>query len=291
MCLGISKAATPQEAMHRTHGGSEANTFGHRYLPRDHKSMSAKTSWDAELYEAKHNFVWKLGSGVIDLLEPRPGERILDLGCGTGQLTQAIAEKGAELVGLDSSPEMIGQARQNFPSIRFVLGNGTEMKFEREFDGVFSNAALHWMPRAELVIKGIAAALKNGGRFAAEFGGKGNIAHIMAAIHSVLAAYYDGDMPAARTYFPSISDYSTLLERNRLEVRFAHLFDRPTRLEGKRGMENWIRQFKWYYFSPLPPEKREEALARVVEELRPSLWRDGEWQADYRRLRILAVRC
>lgn len=252
--------------------------------------MSAKTSWDAELYEAKHNFVWKMASGMVDLLDPKPGERILDLGCGTGHLTHAIAERGANAVGLDSSADMIGQARQNFPSIRFVLGNGAELQFDKEFDAVFSNAALHWMLQSELVVKGIAAALKTGGRFVAEFGGKGNIAHIMDAIHQVLPAYYAGDMPPARTYFPSVAEYSTLLEKSGLEVRFAQLFDRATPLEGEKGMENWIRQFKWYYFAPLPKEKREKALAEVVDLLRPALWYDGQWQADYRRLRIVAVR-
>lgn len=252
--------------------------------------VSAKTAWDAELYEARHNFVWKLGAGVIDLLDPKPGEQILDLGCGTGQLTNAIAERGANVTGMDASPEMIGQARQNFPAIRFVLGNGSEMKFQGEFDGIFSNAALHWMLQAEQVVKGIAAALKPGGRFAAELGGKGNIAKIAIAIEAALSAYGDGNLPATRTYFPSIAEYATLLERNGLEPQFMQLFDRPTPLEGEKGMENWIRQFKWYYFEPLPKEKREKALAEVVEALRPLLWHDGQWVADYRRLRLFAVR-
>jgi trans-aconitate methyltransferase len=252
--------------------------------------VSAKTTWDAELYEARHNFVWKLGAGVIDLLDPKSGDRILDLGCGTGQLTNAIAERGATVIGLDASPEMIGQARQNFPTIQFVLGNASEMKFQEEFDGVFSNAALHWMLQAEQVVKGITAALKTGGRFAAEFGGHGNIARISSAIYDVLPAYYEGDFPPTRTYFPSIAEYGTLLERNGLEPQFMQLFDRPTPLEGEKGMENWIRQFMWYYFEPLRREKREKALAEVVAALRPVLWQDGQWRADYRRLRVFAVR-
>lgn len=253
--------------------------------------MSGKTSWDAELYEAKHNFVWKLGGGVIDLLNPKPGERILDVGCGTGQLTRALADRGVEVVGIDSSTDMIGQARQNFPRIRFVLGNAMDMTFIEEFDGVFSNAALHWMMEAERVVEGIAKALKRGGRFAAEFGGKGNIAHIMRAIHEVLAEYYDANVPQVRTYFPSVAEYTGLVERHGMEVQFAQLFDRPTPLEGEKGIETWIRQFKWYYFEPLASEKREKALAEVVEALRPTLWDGTGWSADYRRLRILAVRC
>ena len=255
------------------------------------RGRPSTSTWDAELYEAKHNFVWKLGEAVIDLLDPKPGERILDLGCGTGQLTQALADRGAGVVGLDASSDMIGQARQNFPALRFVLENAAEMNFDQEFDGVFSNAALHWMTQAERVVQRVAMALRPGGRFAAEFGGKGNIAHIMRAIHDVLPKYYDGNVPAARTYFPSVAEYGTILEHYGLEVRFAQLFDRPTPLEGENGIDNWIRQFKWYYFEPLPREKREKALADVVESLRPALWDGTQWSADYRRLRILAVRC
>jgi trans-aconitate methyltransferase len=253
--------------------------------------VAADKSWDAELYEAKHNFVWKFGSDVVDLLDPKPGERILDLGCGTGHLTETIAKRGAEVVGVDSSAAMIGQARQNYPKIRFVLRNASDMEFQEEFDGVFSNAALHWMTAAETVATNIARALKQGGRLAAEFGGKGNIERISGVIHSVLSRYYDGPLPDSRTFFPSIAEYGKFLEVAGLELRFAHLFDRPTLLEGSSGMEDWIHQFKWYYFEPLPAEKRRRALAQVVEELRPHLWVDDHWTADYRRLRILAVKC
>ncbi len=252
--------------------------------------MSTKTSWDTELYEAKHNFVWKLGSDVVALLNPQPGEKILDLGCGTGQLTQKIAESGASVVGLDSSPEMIGQARQNFPGIQFVLGNGAKLSYREEFDAVFSNAALHWMTDPEPVVLGMVVALRSGGRLVAEFGGKGNIAQIMAAIQAVLPEYHGSRMPASRTYFPSITEYGSLLEKHGLELQFGQLFDRPTPLEGPNGMENWIKQFKWYYFEGLSRNDRQAALIKVVEALRPKLWRDGQWFADYRRLRIIAVK-
>ena len=252
--------------------------------------MPRQSTWDTELYEAKHNFVWKFGEGVLDLLDPKAGERILDVGCGTGHLTQTIAERGATVVGFDSSPEMIGQARQNFPRLQFILGDAAEMEFRSEFDAVFSNAALHWMKNASQVAKGMADALKPGGRLAIEFGGKGNIAAIENAIESVLARYHGTAMPESRTYFPSVSEYTTVLENWGLDVRYAHLFDRPTPLTGEHGMEDWIRQFKSYYFEPLPPEQRKRALSEVMEELDPILKRDGKWVADYRRLRIFAVK-
>jgi trans-aconitate 2-methyltransferase len=243
-------------------------------------------SWDAELYEARHNFVWRLGEGVVELLAPRPGERILDLGCGPGQLTKKIAESGAEVVGLDASPEMIGQARQNYPELRFVLQDAAHMQFENEFDAVFSNAALHWMLDPAAVVRGIARALRPGGRFVLEMGGKGNIRIIVEAIQRIVAKYRNGQLPALRQYYPSIGEYTTILESYGLEVRMAQLFDRPTPLEGEAGMENWIKQFKLYYFENLPAA----ALAEAVADLRPKLHSGQGWVADYRRLRIEAVK-
>ena len=176
-------------------------------------------SWDTELYEARHNFVWRLGEGVVELLAPRPGERILDLGCGPGQLTKKIAESGAEVVGLDASPEMIGQARQNYPELRFILQDGATMQFENEFDAVFSNAALHWMLDPDAVVRGVARALRPGGRFVLEMGGKGNIRTIVETIQRVVAKYHNGPLCASRQYYPSISEYTTILESHGLEVR------------------------------------------------------------------------
>jgi len=245
--------------------------------------------WDAELYEARHSFVFKFGEDLIHLLDPKPGERILDLGCGPGQLTAKIAEQGGNVVGLDASPEMIGQARQNYPQLKFVLEDAAHMKFVGEFDAVFSNAALHWMLNASAVAKCISTALRPGGRFVAELGGRRNIIEIESAIRRVVAPYFGtAALPPSRTFYPSVAEYAGILETHDLEVRSAILFDRPTLLEGERGMENWIRQFKWYYMEPLPSAEQDEALSQVVEELRPILFRDGHWYADYRRLRIAA---
>lgn len=241
-------------------------------------------SWDTELYEARHNFVWRMGEGVVELLQPKAGERILDLGCGTGHLTQKIAESGAQAVGVDASPSMIGQARQNFPALRFVLQDAAAITFDQEFDAVFSNAALHWMLNPAAVVSAVSKALRPGGRFVAEMGGKGNIQTIVAAIQRVVLKYHP--LPPLRQYYPSVSEYTAILEAHGLEVRFAQLFDRPTPLEGEAGMTNWIKQFKDYYFEKLPPS----AMDEVVADLRTKLYGDKGWQADYRRLRFVAVK-
>jgi trans-aconitate methyltransferase len=251
--------------------------------------MPPPTTWNPELYEARHAFVWQLAGGVLELLAPQPGERILDLGCGTGQLTRKIADSGAEVLGLDASPEMIGQARQNYPELRWFLRDASSMNFNGEFEAVFSNAALHWMLDSGAVAAGVARALKRGGRFIAEFGGKGNISQIESAIQTVASSYYETP-PLKRTFYPSVGEYAGLLESCGLEVTFAHLFDRQTPLDSADGMKNWIHQFKWYFFDSLPPARAEQALQETIELLKPALFRDGRWWADYRRLRIAAIK-
>ena len=251
-----------------------------------------KGRWDAELYEAQHSFVWRFGAELLELLKPTTGERILDVGCGTGQLTAEIARSGAEVVGVDSSVDMIGQARQNFPSashpnLQFTLADAGTMQFNQEFDAVFSNAALHWMLDTAAVSDAMYRALKPRGRLVLECGGKGNIRQIESAIHQVLREL-GRDVPPSRTVFHSIGSLAEILESSGFDVLSALLFDRPTQLEGERGMERWLEQFAAYYFEHWPAAQRSEAFTGILARLRPMLFRDGQWYADYRRLRVTA---
>jgi trans-aconitate methyltransferase len=198
--------------------------------------------WNAAEYDAKHAFVYEKAKGLVELLAPKAGERILDLGCGTGALTAEIAGRGAEVLGVDRSEEMIAQARRKFPALQFEAMDAREFRFQEGFDAVFSNAVLHWIPEAEPVIAGVARALKPGGRFVAEFGGKGNIQKLVEGFQRAFAALGmrepDGVSP---WFYPSVAEYAGMLERHGLEVREASLFDRPTVLEeGPSGLENWI---------------------------------------------------
>lgn len=224
---------------------------------------------------------------MLELLGPGKGERILDLGCGTGQLTADIAATGAQVVGLDSSPEMLGQARQNYRHLKFVLADATSFRFDEPFDAVFSNAALHWVKNAEAAVECIAAALRPGGRFVAEFGGKGNIASIMGALDAVFGAAAEERCP---WWFPGIGEYASLLERHGLEVHQASLFDRPTPIEGEHGMEEWIEMFCGSYLRDLSSDRAKEKVREVVAYLRPKLYREGVWTLDYRRLRVATFR-
>ena len=149
--------------------------------------MADSAKWDAGLYDDKHSFVWKLAAGVLELLDAKPGERILDLGCGTGHLTAKIAETGAQVVGVDRSPEMIRQAKDRYPSLHFEVMDAREIALDGNFDAVFSNATLHWIKEPERVIVGIKKLLRPGGRFVAEFGGKGNTSELLKAIQHAWA--------------------------------------------------------------------------------------------------------
>jgi len=254
--------------------------------------MERHAEWNANLYDAKHGFVWKYGADLVPLLAPQSGERILDIGCGTGHLTAQIADSGARLVGVDQSLEMVNAARKAYPNLQFEVADARDLRFHEEFDAVFSNAALHWIREPELVIRGICNALRPGGRFVAEFGGKGNIRKMQSAFDQVLSELN----PLTQTkinpwYYPSVSGYSTLLENNGLEVRFITLFDRPTPLaDGEAGMRNWVTMFGSDYYAKLAPESRESFLQKVEELLRPELFREGQWRADYRRLRLVATK-
>ena len=248
--------------------------------------------WNSELYQASHSYVWNYGRDLLGLLDPKPGERILDLGCGTGQLTAEAAQRGAEMVGVDSSPEMIARARVNFPSVHFAVADATTLPYLREFDAVFSNAALHWVRDQRRALVSVARALKPGGRFVFEMGGHGNLRQALAsgceALRSLGVADPEKLIP---WYFPSIGAYTPLLESEGFEVTLALHFARPTRLDdGEQGFARWIEMFGGFALSAVPQEQRSELIRRWEDLARPALFHDGVWTVDYQRLRMVAVK-
>jgi trans-aconitate methyltransferase len=244
--------------------------------------------WNTELYETKHDFVWEYGADLIDLLAPQTSERILDLGCGTGQLTERLAATSAEVVGLDSSPEAIDKARINYPQIEFRVSDGANFRCDRAFDAVFSNAALHWMQPPEAVVKCIWEALTTGGRFVAEFGAKGNIQNIVTAFNTALLEKQESVYNP--WYFPSIGEYGRLLEQQGFKVVYAAVFTRPTELKGRTGLSNWLNMFAAERLSTIELSKRETIIAKTESLLRSTLYREGNWYADYQRIRIMAIK-
>ncbi|MEK0181984.1 MAG: class I SAM-dependent methyltransferase [Oscillatoriales cyanobacterium] len=248
--------------------------------------------WNSALYEGNHAFVWQYGESLLELLAPTTGEHILDLGCGTGQLTAKIAESGAFVHGIDSSLSMITQARANYSQLEFAVADARDFQVEQPLDAVFSNAVLHWIKQPDAVINCVEKALKPGGRFVAEFGGKGNVGAIVRALLSVLSEI-GCESPASLNpwYFPSVGEYAGLLEKQGFEVGYGVLFDRPTPLAGgDAGMVNWIEMFAGGFFSGLSEEVRSHAIQQVEHRLRSTQYRDGNWMADYRRIRVVAVK-
>jgi trans-aconitate 2-methyltransferase len=274
--------------------------------------MSADKGWDAQGYQTRHSYVFKHGEGLVELLDPKPGERILDLGCGSGQLTAKIAAAGADVVGMDLSPDMIAQARANYPHIEFNVGDATSFELDQPVDAVFSNAVLHWVQDASAAIACVHQALKPGGRFVMEMGGKGNTRTLLAAVREVVGAQRlkktserapseyrsltvaarksaDSELPSP-WFYPSVGEYSALLEERGFEVRFATLFDRPTTVEGENGLDDWLLMFGGKLFAEISEERQREIRREVADRLRPVMFRDGNWILDYRRLRVVAVR-
>ncbi len=252
----------------------------------------SQNSWNTALYEQQHAFVWQYGESLLELLAPKGGERILDLGCGTGQLTEKIAQSGAFVQGIDSSLSMISTAKVNYPHINFAAADARDFQVEEPLDAVFSNAVLHWIKSPEAAIDCVEKALKPGGRFVAEFGGKGNVGAIVRALVSVLSEIGPEEPQALNPwYFPSIGEYAGLLEKQGFEVGYAVLFDRPTLLEGgSAGMVNWIEMFAGGFLSGLSDDVRSHVIHTVEEHLRSVLYHDGNWIADYRRIRFVAVK-
>jgi trans-aconitate methyltransferase len=250
-------------------------------------TRSFSQGWSAERYAANASFVSAFGLPLLDLLAPQGGERILDLGCGDGILSEKIAASCARVLAVDGSPQMVAAARSRGLDARVM--DGQRLTFTQEFDAVFSNAALHWMPDPDAVLMGVRRALKPGGRFVAEMGGHGNIAAILVALAAVLARRGIDARTRNPFYFPSAEAYRARLESAGFAVSEIRLFPRPTTLPG--SIEAWLETFAEPFLGALPEEDRTRARAEVADLLRPVLVDEsGTWIADYVRLRFRAVR-
>jgi len=245
--------------------------------------MGHRQTWDPERYARNARFVAELGAPVAELLAPRAGERILDLGCGDGVLTAKLTSMGCAVIGVDASAPQIDAARRLGLDVRVM--NGEALEFDSEFDAVFSNAALHWMSDPAKVIAGVHRALKPHGRFVAEFGGHGCVAKIRKALVEALNRRGINGEAASPWYFPTVEDYSQQLTRGGFVVSYIALIPRPTPLPG--DVTGWLETFAESFTSTLSPADRPSYIAEVRETLRPELCdAEGKWTADYVRLRF-----
>ena len=245
-------------------------------------------TWDVEAYGLNGAFVHELAGGVLEWLAAKPGEKILDLGCGDGQLTQRIAVTGADVLGVDASEAMVAAARER--GVVADVGAAEDLPYaDKTFDAVFSNAALHWVRGQDAMIAQVHRVLKPGGRFVAEMGGHGNVAAILVALKAVLVRHGFGDREDGVNYYPTAESYAKRLEKHGYQVQRIALIPRPTPL-AKGGMTEWLRTFRRGVLDGLPEELRDTVVEETAALLEPVLRdEDGNWVADYVRLRFVAT--
>lgn len=247
--------------------------------------MNLHQEWSAESYARNARFVADHAAPLLEILDPQPGERILDLGCGDGVLTAKIAQSGASVIGIDTSAELLNAARNLGTEV--LLMDGQHLEFDEEFDAVFTNAALHWMPDGAGVLRGVAGILAPGGRFVGEFGGHGNIAAILTAVSAALKLHRADYVPGNPWFFPTAEEYGAMLEAHGFQIDEIGLNPRPTLLP--TGITGWLNTFAAPLLAGLDAERRAMVTEYAAELLAPSL-RDakGNWTADYVRLRFEA---
>jgi SAM-dependent methyltransferase len=241
-------------------------------------AITSTSKWDADEYARVGAFVAELGGAALDLLDPRPGERILDVGCGEGTLTKRISERGAIVLGIDNSPEMVAAARAK--GVDALLLGAEDMQFFQEFDAAFSNATLHWVLEKEQAARAIFRALKAGGRFAGEMGGEGNLASLREALDEELIIRGYVPPVEASNWYASPGEFAAVYEAAGFGEIDARLIERPTPLE--HGVAEWVTTFRrgWLDRAKVPEQERAEIGAAVAE-------RFGSEVADYVRLRFI----
>ena len=248
--------------------------------------MSRATTWNPETYARDARFVADLGQPLLQLLAPKNGEIIMDLGCGDGALTEKLA-RGATVIGSDASIAQARAARGRGLSI--VVADGHHLCFQPQLDAVFTNAALHWMKQPEKVVQGVCQCLKPGGRFVGEFGATGNVETIRSALHEALRRRNVDPISVDPWYYPSAENFSKLLVDSSFTVRYIEIIQRPVQLPGE--LLNWLEIFAQPFTNAVEKQHRRSFLDEVCQRSETAL-RDleGRWTVDYVRLRFAAVK-
>lgn len=247
--------------------------------------------WKPSLYDEKHAFVSSYGYDLLSLLKAKEGESVLDLGCGTGDLAYSLHKEGIHVKGVDKSENMIMQAREKFPSVDFEMQDAVSLPFINQFDAVLSNATLHWVKPPKDALQSIFNSLRRSGRFVAEFGGQGNVQQITGElIKQIRIMGYEFKRGQFPWYFPSIGQYTTLMEEVGFHVQLAFHYDRPTLLEGDYGLRNWLDMFCSDFFTDIDEIEKELIISNTENSLRSTMFKQGNWVADYKRIRFFGTK-
>ena len=248
--------------------------------------------WDTKLYNEKYSFVYDYGKSLIKLLDPKKNDRILDLGCGSGQLTFKINELSKETIGIDKSVEMIADAKLRYEKVDFQVCDAENFRFKNKFDSIFSNATLHWIKNYKNVIKCMYDNLKFNGKIVLEFGGKNNVKTIINQLRKSLKKRgYLKQSNIELWYFPSVEEYSKELESFGFKVVLAESFDRKTELVNQQnGIKDWISMFANSFFTDVNLTHIEEIKSEVQENIKAKCFINGKWFADYKRIRFVAIK-
>ena len=243
--------------------------------------------WDAQNYRKTCGRVTEQGLKLVDVLRTMPCGKVLDLGCGTGDLTNEIAKFSGEAIGLDSSAEMVNMARAVYPEINFIVSDACAMQWADYFDIVFSNAVLHFIKAQDALLDSIHKALKKNGTFVCEFGAAGNLADLLNAVAQ--ACLTRGKDYALRFYYPTEGQFRALLEKHGFLVESAFTYDVDTQLaEGGPGLRNWVNQIFNVEMGWFGVEEQENVLLEIESALRPTQWDGSNWHLPNRRIRVIA---
>ena len=247
----------------------------------------ANQNWSSEDYNKKADYLYELGKPVIELLNPQPGEKILDLGCGTGKLTKIVADMGCDVTGIDADPAMVEATKEL--GIKAFLHDAEHLNIDGQYDAIMSNGALHWMADQYGVVKGVWKALKPGGRFAAECGGEGCVRIIREGIKLALTKR-GVDYKARNPWkYPELGTMADILETKGFKVSYIARVDRPTPL--KTGLRGWLEVFANAHTEGFTAEEKESFYTDVENYCKPMLYtEENGWVADHVRLRFMATK-
>jgi len=245
--------------------------------------------WNTTLYQNKHDFVAEYGKALLEHIADDKTQAILDVGCGTGELTHELSQKANTVIGIDYSESMIQMAKEKHPKIEFHVMDACNLTWQNHFDVVFSNAVFHWIEDQSKLLGSIYRALKYDGKLICEFGAHGCVDKIRTTFQRVLKTYGHSDF--LRFYFPKTQEYSKLLNQVGFKIEMITDFDRPTVLkDGKFGLRNWLKQFYSADLSNFNESQQNDIFEKIEDSLYSDLWDGKQWIADYRRIRVVALR-